>query len=241
MPISDHLPHRRQATSMRVLILGGTTEARELADGAARRAACEVTTSLAGRVERPRLPAGALRIGGFGGADGLRALGRRARDRRRDRRHPPVRRRGSRSPPRNAACRCCGSSDRAGPKPRAIAGSGSTTSPAAAARMPRPPRPAHHRPARTSPRSRASTTPGSSSAASRPRAPLPPTTSCCSIAARSRSPASASSSTRHAIDLLVTKDSGGPAPKLEAARERRLRGRRRPPPTPARARGAGHG
>ncbi|KAA1416772.1 cobalt-precorrin-6A reductase [Nocardioides humilatus] len=57
---------------MRVLILGGTSEARELAlalveDGLA------VTTSLAGRVAEPRLPVGAVRIGGFGGVDGLRS------------------------------------------------------------------------------------------------------------------------------------------------------------------------
>ena len=56
---------------MRLLILGGTSEARELAarlvdDGV------DVTTSLAGRVARPRLPAGAVRIGGFGGVAGLR-------------------------------------------------------------------------------------------------------------------------------------------------------------------------
>ena len=55
-----------------ILVLGGTAEARELAaaihlDGAA------VTTSLAGRVARPRLPPGELRIGGFGGPDGLAA------------------------------------------------------------------------------------------------------------------------------------------------------------------------
>jgi precorrin-6A/cobalt-precorrin-6A reductase len=57
---------------MRVLLLGGTAEARELAeilvaDGV------EVTTSLAGRVADPRLPVGAVRVGGFGGVDGLRA------------------------------------------------------------------------------------------------------------------------------------------------------------------------
>jgi precorrin-6A/cobalt-precorrin-6A reductase len=59
---------------MRVLLLGGTGEARELArllvdDGV------EVVSSLAGRVNRPRLPVGAVRVGGFGGAEGLaRAL-----------------------------------------------------------------------------------------------------------------------------------------------------------------------
>lgn len=57
---------------MRVLLLGGTAEARELAavlvaDGVV------VVSSLAGRVARPRLPAGEVRVGGFGGVEGLRA------------------------------------------------------------------------------------------------------------------------------------------------------------------------
>lgn len=49
-----------------VLILGGTAEARELA-GALHRLGTPVISSLAGRVSRPRLPAGEVRIGGFGG------------------------------------------------------------------------------------------------------------------------------------------------------------------------------
>ncbi|MEU6944138.1 cobalt-precorrin-6A reductase [Streptomyces sp. NPDC046316] len=58
---------------MHVLILGGTTESRALAarlqePGAA---AVRVTSSLAGRVAAPRLPAGEVRIGGFGGIEGL--------------------------------------------------------------------------------------------------------------------------------------------------------------------------
>jgi precorrin-6A/cobalt-precorrin-6A reductase len=57
---------------MRVLLLGGTAEARELAallvaDGV------DVVSSLAGRVARPRLPVGPVRIGGFGGVPGLRS------------------------------------------------------------------------------------------------------------------------------------------------------------------------
>lgn len=53
-----------------ILILGGTAEARALAktlddDGVA------VISSLAGRVQHPRLPVGEVRIGGFGGVDGL--------------------------------------------------------------------------------------------------------------------------------------------------------------------------
>jgi precorrin-6A/cobalt-precorrin-6A reductase len=54
----------------RVLILGGTVEARELA-AALHADGLEVTTSLAGRVTRPQARAGAVRTGGFGGVDGL--------------------------------------------------------------------------------------------------------------------------------------------------------------------------
>src|SRR3569833_1006285 len=55
---------------MKILILGGTGEARELA---ARLVALghEVTTSLAGRTTSPRLPDGELRVGKFGGVPGL--------------------------------------------------------------------------------------------------------------------------------------------------------------------------
>lgn len=51
-------------------MLGGTAEARELA-AALDRAGIRVVSSLAGRVSRPRLPAGEVRIGGFGGPEGL--------------------------------------------------------------------------------------------------------------------------------------------------------------------------
>ncbi|QRN80439.1 MAG: precorrin-6A/cobalt-precorrin-6A reductase, partial [Nocardiopsis sp. BM-2018] len=57
---------------MRILLLGGTSEARELA-ALLVEAGVDVTTSLAGRVARPRLPVGKVRIGGFGGVEGLRA------------------------------------------------------------------------------------------------------------------------------------------------------------------------
>lgn len=57
---------------MRVLLLGGTSEARALA-AALVEAGDEVVSSLAGRVARPRLPVGETRIGGFGGSEGLRA------------------------------------------------------------------------------------------------------------------------------------------------------------------------
>jgi precorrin-6A/cobalt-precorrin-6A reductase len=59
----------------RLLILGGTSEASELARAAGARFgdALEVTTSLAGRTERPRPLPGHVRIGGFGGPAGLAA------------------------------------------------------------------------------------------------------------------------------------------------------------------------
>lgn len=58
------------AGETRVLLLGGTAEARELA-ALLVDAGVPVTSSLAGRVSRPRLPVGEVRIGGFGGVDGL--------------------------------------------------------------------------------------------------------------------------------------------------------------------------
>ncbi|KUO19260.1 cobalt-precorrin-6A reductase [Streptomyces dysideae] len=57
--------------SPHVLILGGTTEARQLAAELAARPGVRVTTSLAGRVSRPGALAGDVRVGGFGGAQGL--------------------------------------------------------------------------------------------------------------------------------------------------------------------------
>ncbi|MGV9992080.1 cobalt-precorrin-6A reductase [Streptomyces sp. NPDC003374] len=57
--------------SPHVLVLGGTTEARELAAALATRPGIRVTSSLAGRVSRPATPAGEVRVGGFGGAEGL--------------------------------------------------------------------------------------------------------------------------------------------------------------------------
>jgi len=56
---------------MKVLVLGGTAEAREVAAELVAEG-CEVVSSLAGRVARPRLPVGEVRIGGFGGVTGLR-------------------------------------------------------------------------------------------------------------------------------------------------------------------------
>lgn len=55
---------------MRVLLLGGTSEARALAKTLHPR--IDIVSSLAGRVPDPALPVGPVRIGGFGGVDGLR-------------------------------------------------------------------------------------------------------------------------------------------------------------------------
>ncbi|MCC9689474.1 MULTISPECIES: cobalt-precorrin-6A reductase [Streptomyces] len=57
--------------SPHVLILGGTAEARRLAAALAARPGIRVTTSLAGRVSRPRALDGEVRVGGFGGPGGL--------------------------------------------------------------------------------------------------------------------------------------------------------------------------
>jgi precorrin-6A/cobalt-precorrin-6A reductase len=56
---------------VRVLILAGTAEARELSAALAVRDEVEVLSSLAGAVTRPLLPVGEVRIGGFGGVAGL--------------------------------------------------------------------------------------------------------------------------------------------------------------------------
>lgn len=55
---------------MKVLVLAGTAEARELSF-ALERAGIDLITSLAGATERPAPMAGASRVGGFGGAPGL--------------------------------------------------------------------------------------------------------------------------------------------------------------------------
>ncbi|MBN9549499.1 MAG: precorrin-6A/cobalt-precorrin-6A reductase, partial [Alphaproteobacteria bacterium] len=56
-----------------ILILGGTTEARQLAGKLARRADFSVTLSLAGRTESPVAQGVPVRVGGFGGSVGLAA------------------------------------------------------------------------------------------------------------------------------------------------------------------------
>lgn len=56
-----------------VLILGGTTEGYGLAQRLDEPGSLRVISSLAGRTANPRLPAGEVRIGGFGGVSGLSA------------------------------------------------------------------------------------------------------------------------------------------------------------------------
>ncbi|MCC5666173.1 cobalt-precorrin-6A reductase [Nostoc sp. CHAB 5784] len=56
---------------MRVLILGGTGDAAELAARVSTIQGLETITSLAGRTREPSVPLGDLRVGGFGGVAGL--------------------------------------------------------------------------------------------------------------------------------------------------------------------------
>jgi precorrin-6A/cobalt-precorrin-6A reductase len=58
----------------RILILGGTTEARRLAAQLASRSDLAVTLSLAGRTAAPAAQPVPIRVGGFGGAAGLAAF-----------------------------------------------------------------------------------------------------------------------------------------------------------------------
>ncbi|ANM14368.1 cobalt-precorrin-6A reductase [Rhizobium sp. N324] len=55
----------------RILILGGTGEARLLAEALAARGNCDILLSLAGRTEKPAAQPVPVRIGGFGGAVAL--------------------------------------------------------------------------------------------------------------------------------------------------------------------------
>jgi precorrin-6A/cobalt-precorrin-6A reductase len=79
----------RSGNNTRLLILGGTVEAVELAKACATRPGLEVISSLAGRTRAPGLPPGQVRIGGFGGAGGLaRFLSAHGIDRVIDATHP---------------------------------------------------------------------------------------------------------------------------------------------------------
>ncbi|NYF52459.1 cobalt-precorrin-6A reductase [Tunturiibacter gelidoferens] len=62
---------RSQSLLPRILILGGTGEGIELATRLANRKDLRAISSLAGRVREPKRPEGVVRVGGFGGVDGL--------------------------------------------------------------------------------------------------------------------------------------------------------------------------
>lgn len=86
------MPNSLPAFRQKILILGGTAEARLLAAQLIEEGH-SVTTSLAGRTVDPVLPDGEVRIGGFGGADGLAAYLRDEQfDRMIDATHPFARR-----------------------------------------------------------------------------------------------------------------------------------------------------
>jgi precorrin-6A/cobalt-precorrin-6A reductase len=70
-------PGRSDLSHRTVLVLGGTSEGRALAEALA--GACTVISSLAGRTRSPLRPPGEVRIGGFGGVDGLVAFLRERR------------------------------------------------------------------------------------------------------------------------------------------------------------------
>jgi precorrin-6A/cobalt-precorrin-6A reductase len=55
----------------KILILGGTSEGIALATALASLPRCHIISSLAGRVANPKLPPGEVRVGGFGGPEGL--------------------------------------------------------------------------------------------------------------------------------------------------------------------------
>jgi precorrin-6A/cobalt-precorrin-6A reductase len=69
--ISEGATSPRRDHPLRILILGGTSEASLLAASLASWPDVLAISSLAGRVENPRLPPGIVRVGGFGGAAGL--------------------------------------------------------------------------------------------------------------------------------------------------------------------------
>jgi len=67
----DKLSDRSRRDLPRVLILGGTGEGAELSARLVHRPDLSVTSSLAGRVLEMKHPEGEVRVGGFGGVDGL--------------------------------------------------------------------------------------------------------------------------------------------------------------------------
>lgn len=73
LPGMDAPPSIRETGAPRLLILGGTAEARELAAAVQARGTFAVSLSLAGRTRNPLPQSAPTRSGGFGGVDGLEA------------------------------------------------------------------------------------------------------------------------------------------------------------------------
>ena len=207
---------------MTVLVLGGTREARELAarlvaDGV------EVVTSLAGRTEAPLLPPGDVRIGGFGGPEGLaRWLQEHGVERVVDATHPFAERISASA---RAACSAAGvpleTVERAGYEERTDDDWRWVDSLAEAARAAR-----GHRVLLTTGRLGLDAFAGVDAwflvrCITAPETPLPP-----GELLLERGPFDLDGELdlidRYNIDMVITKDSGGPAPKLEAARRRGL-------------------
>jgi len=70
-PFTQSATYSALQRTHRVLILGGTGEALRLAEHLSQRSDLAVVSSLAGRVDQPTIPAGEVRIGGFGGVASL--------------------------------------------------------------------------------------------------------------------------------------------------------------------------
>ena len=212
----------------RILILGGTTEARVLARAAGRRAGLDVTLSLAGRTASPCRTPVPLRSGGFGGAEGLADYLIKERDRCADRRHASLRQSLSRRMPLPPRARpACRSLALRRPPWIAVAGDHWTEVDDAGEAM----RALGRRRAVSSPRSAATTSaPFARSAAAFLSDPQRRSGRSAAAAAAGRltSPAAAPSArvddrallAAHDIDIVIAKNSGGAATygKIAAAR-----------------------
>lgn len=222
----------------RVLVLGGSAEARSLARLLAGGTRFEVTTSFAGRTPEPRADGGGVRVGGFGGVDGLVSWLRAHRtDAVVDATHPFAARMSRHAA---EAARITGVPLLALRRPGWTAQAGDRWLWADSAREAAELLPGLGR--------RPFLTTGRGDLAEFAALPLhflvrtvtapdPPLPASYALV-HDRGPFTLDGERallrRHRADVLVTKDSGGPAPKLEAAREAGLPVLvlRRPPPPP---------
>ena len=220
-----------QPSGALILVLGGTAEARELAGGAATTPGSRSSPRSPAASRDPRLPRGRGPHRRLRRARRAGALARRARRRGGGRRHPPVRRADLGTPPRAPApppaCRSCASSGRAGrsgPGDRwhrvaDLAGRGRARAGGSARGSCSPPA---ARASRPSPRSTRAWF--LIRCVDPPDPPLPPRHELLLDRGPYTLAGELALVDRHAIDLVVTKDSGGSATeaKLDAARERGL-------------------